>query len=175
MSTPAKKARKNVAIHTPSSRLTTLVNRSGGMWREQAIEEATRRVEELRGPAMDSLDRTIAQLEVVATDVGGERTDRLHDARRLADRIIALAETFGLSALAEATKRLCDLLNAFCARKFVDEASIRVHLRAIRLFGPKSAQLSDEVLVTVLAELRKVLDHFQIEIPPEMENQLAEE
>lgn len=167
MTHPVPRKSQPVIRHIPQSRLTTLVNRPGGMWREKAIAEAERRVEELRGPSMDALDEEIELLEAIATDFVDRPRERLMDVRRAADHIITLAGTFGLLSLNEAAKRLCDLAIAFANRDTMDRDSIAVHLRAVRLFGPKSAVVSADAALVILAELRKVLEHFDVAIPDE--------
>jgi len=165
MTHPLHTKSRSVVTHVPQTRLTSLVNRPGGMWRDQAIAEAERRVEELRATSMDVIDDEIGQLEAMGADFSCRPHEQLTDIKRVADRVITLAGTFGLSSLSEAAKRLCDLTNAFADREFIDRGSIEVHIRAIRLFGPKSPAVRAEAALTILLELRKVLEHFGVAIP----------
>ena len=163
-----------VRTHFPQNRLTALVNRPGGVWRHEAIAEATRQLETLRESSMDGVDSLIGKLEIVAARKGQDATAHLAEIQQLADQIITIAGTFGLMFLMETAKRLCDLTQAFLARGQSDAAAIAVHVRAIRLFGPKGNPLSDEAAQGVLLELRKVLEHFAIIIPEEPSDALPD-
>ena len=165
MSQDEPRKRRKVVIHIPRLRLTSLVNRAGGAWRDEAIAEADRRVEALRIPYMEVLDEMIGQLEIASLRKDLKSETRLEVILQISDRIITLAGTFGLLSLSEAAKRLCDLAHAMAIGSLEDKGQVAVHVRAIRLFGPMSQAISDEAARGVLNELRKVLRHFQIEIP----------
>jgi hypothetical protein len=163
-----------VRTHFPQNRLTTLINRPGGTWRDEAIAEATRQVETLRDTSMDTVDTLIAKLEAIAARKGQNATEQLKEIQATADQIITIAGTFGLVFLVETAKRLCDLAQAFLARGRADGEAIAVHIRAIRLFGPKGTALDDQAANSILLELRRVLQHFEVAIPEEPSDALPD-
>jgi hypothetical protein len=165
MSQDEPRKRRKLVIHIPRTRLAALVARPGGVWRDEAIAEATRRVEALRIPYMEVIDEMIGQLEAASSRQ--PQDERLMLLTQLSDRIITLAGTFGLTSLMEAAKRLCDLTQALGTRGIADRGQIAVHIRAIRLFGPLAQPVSEEAAQNVLSELRRVLQHFGIQIPDE--------
>lgn len=150
-------------VHFTKSRLATLAKRPGGMWRGQAIAEAARLVEALREPAMDDIDALIGRLEIASTDRKSDPLAQMKEVQGLTDSLITLGGTFGLESLVEASKRLSDLAYAFRTRGEVDDKAIAVHVRAIRLFGPKGSTLPDDAAEQVLIQLRKVLQHFGVD------------
>jgi hypothetical protein len=133
-----KREQDTVQVHFTKSRLATLAKRPGGMWRGQAIAEAARLVEALREPAMDDIDALIGRLEIASTDRKSDPLAQMKEVQGLTDSLITLGGTFGLESLVEASKRLSDLAYAFRTRGEVDDKAIAVHVRAIRLFGPKA-------------------------------------
>lgn len=165
MSQDVPRSRRNVILHRPRTRLAALVRRPDGLWRDEAIADATRRVEALRVPYMEVLDEMIGQLELACCRQGGSPVARPAIIIHLADRIITLAETFGLMPLSEATKRLCDLVQAFEAREIADSGQIATLVRVVRLFGPFAHPISVEASENVLYELRRVLEHLGIDVP----------
>lgn len=156
---------KPVVIHSNKSRLAKLIDRPGGTARHLAIEEATKQLELLRDEAVTALDMLIAQ--VAATQTMPERagSERMREVLTLSNQIITIAGTFGLSALMEAAMRLCDLTQAFLARELDHAEPIAVHVRALQLFGPTKPDPGPDASRNVLAELRRVLAHFDIVIP----------
>ncbi|HEV2563378.1 MAG TPA: hypothetical protein VGT78_14675 [Rhizomicrobium sp.] len=160
--------------HFPQNRLSSLINRPGGTWRDEAIAEATRQVETLRDSSMDAVDALIGKLEAAAARKEQGAIEQLKEIQQLSDQIITIAGTFGLVFLVETAKRLCDLAQAFLARGKTDAEAIAVHIRAIRLFGPKGTALSDQAANSVLLELRRVLQHFEVAIPEEPSDALPD-
>jgi len=148
----------------PSTRLSRLVDRDGGLWRDQAIGEAARGLAVLRERFFDILMGLIKDAEDAALPAPEMLQDRLCRLQRLANQIINLAGTFGLAALGEAAKRLCDLTSALKERDTELDDAILIHVQALRLFAPRAAYPGPEAASAILAELRRVLHHFEIPI-----------
>ena len=183
MSQDEPRKKHQVVIHTPTNRLAALVNRPGGMERETAIAHATKRVEALRQPTLEILDGLIGELEIANALDTMSLEQRLHAILQLGDRIITLAGTFELTFLTEATKRLCDLMPVLSARHMSGRDQVAVFISAIRLFGPKGETVPEAAAKDVLAELRRVLEHFGVmivddsaphDLPPEPEMAAAQ-
>jgi len=154
--------RATTKYHMPRSRLLALVNRPGGVRREEAIAEATRRVETMRDPYMEIVDELIGQLEATAALLDGDPDKGLVIMQDLANRLITIAGTFGLSFLVEASMRLCDLTQMFTTRSPLDLSAITVHVRAIRLFGPLNPPVPEAAAKHVLLELQRVVQHCRV-------------
>lgn len=161
MNTPRRKPRKSVTIHRPQSRLTALVNRPGGITRDAAIAAGTRELELLRVPYMGVINDMIGNLETAAAGHEHDVMQRLVCLQFLADRLMTLAGSFGLTHLVEAARGLYEVSRTLAARGIMDENAITVHIRAIRFLGPLGEAVSEETAAMVLAELLRVVEHFQ--------------
>ena len=93
----------NVLIHFPKTRLSELVQRFGGLSREEAVAAAARELESMRGEADARLLTAIAQLEKIAVS-GGE--EAMQEMLALCDQVVTLAGTYGYGALDKATRSL---------------------------------------------------------------------
>jgi hypothetical protein len=157
---------KRVRISRPRNRLTDLVDMPGGLLRDRAIAEATRRVETQRGPANKALDDFVGSLEaIVAPGTFSGSSAELAAIRRVAGQLISLATIYGKSALAEAGERLCDVMAAIKTIDPTGAEALAVHVRALRLL---SSSPSPEVVGVVLKQLDKVASHYGVERPKTM-------
>lgn len=115
-----------VRKYRPDVRLQSLLKRPGGLTVEEALANAERRLESLRGQCTDAVD---AKIEVIAGLAVADGYD-VAAIYALADEIFALAGTFGMSHVSRAAYSLCALLSSDeGARK---SAAIRVHVEALR-------------------------------------------
>ena len=79
-----------------------------------------------------------------------------------ADRVFTLAGTFGFQSLQTAARSLCDIAEGFIEGRRHESEPVAVHAQALRLLSPKAKPLSPENVDKVLAELARLLDHFEI-------------
>lgn len=149
------------------NRLATLVNRPGGRLRDEAIAEATRNLETVRGTSMDAIEDLIGDIERQCDDCCTAPKVACEEIKRLANQIITISGTYGLSGLSEACKRLCDLISAAATRPKVLQGPLSVHVGAIRLLSPKNSPLDATSAMLLLGELRRVLEHFDVAVPKE--------
>lgn len=147
--------------HVVPNRLAQLIDRPGGKTAEQALEQASALVEELRDTCVQAILSAVARLEalvaaagpVVLTDVQAAAT------LTLTDRVITLAATYGYHAMDAAGRSLADVVNAMGDRRAVRLEPIKVHVRAMRLLAPCAPH--NPAIATVLAsELTKVRAHL---------------
>ena len=131
--------------------LAALLERPGGLPRSLAIIEGQRQLEAQRGPALAVIGGLIETLEGLAATPA-----HLPDIRRAADQVIALATLYGLDALAQAGRMLCDLVLGLEARQAVHGDAIAVHVRALRLLSADAAKAP-----RVLDELGRVQSHLR--------------
>jgi len=71
-----------------------------------------------------------------------------------------LAATFGYEPLARCMRSLCDVADGLLTGKLEDAAPVAVHVRSMRLLAPGSMVLSAQQAEVVLAELSKILTHY---------------
>ena len=143
--------KKPVRIFPAPGYLATLVERPGGLPRSLAIIEGQRRLEAQRPPALAVIGGLIETLENLAAAPA-----RLPDIRRAADQLITLATLYGLDGLAEAGRRLCDLVLALEAQQAMHGDAIAVHVRALRLLCADASNAP-----RILDELSRVRSHLQ--------------
>ncbi len=156
-----------VTIHFPKNRLAELTSRFGGMKRDEAVAAALREIDTLRPEAEKRIEAAITRLEEMAFDGKGAVTAAtLKSFLPVADQIVTLTGTYGYRALDHAAKSLCDLLVGLIAAGKDDLASIRVHVRTIRMVAPSSPSLPEQHIEVLLFELQKLLDHHGIVPPP---------
>jgi hypothetical protein len=158
MKPPAKPPK----MHVPEMQLAKLAKQPGGRLRDEAIAAAETRVETLRGDGVDGIEAAIAEIEAVAkASANGQlSTKQFMIIQELADRIITLSGTFGFKRLDIVARSLADLTNLLLASGTGPVAPVLVHARAARLFAPKADPLPEEGAQKILAELKKVLEHF---------------
>lgn len=159
-----KKPTSRTVVHIKHSKLSELLDRDGGIARQQAIARATQNVEAMRATFMERLGELIDRLATVAEPGRAPDASRLAELEALANQIITLSGTYGFTHLTEATMRLCDLIVALMARNTVLEDALALHVQAVRLFAPANPPMTDGAAHVVLQELRRVLAHFDIAV-----------
>jgi len=146
----------------PRTRLSQLAARSGGIGRDQAVESAMQSVESLRGEGDETIARFAAEIETIVNGARGGRlaADQMQTILQYSDQIVTLAGTFDYESLAKVMRSLCDVTDGMLGAGLQDFAPIAVHVQSMRLVVPGGTALSPEQVETVLAELAKVLAHY---------------
>jgi hypothetical protein len=152
-------------VYFPKIRLQEMLNRSGGIGREQAVEAA---IENLRGISAEGdavIVAAIAAIEHIATGAvsGKLKPEEIRWILEETDQIVTFAGTFGYTALDRAARGLCDLADGMLNANLQDAAPILVHIRALRMFSPAAVPLGAAVADQVLAELGKILDYYHFQ------------
>ena len=159
MTAHVSKPKAVVKRYIAPNRLAMLVDRPGGQAREELVAEAQRNLESARDASMAAIEEAIGMLEDLSRSTLPASPERLRQFETLADRIITLAETFGLDFLSEAAKRLCDLIVATADRGERLAEFLGVHVRAIRFLAPGAHAVNEQSARHVLAGLAAVLKH----------------
>ena len=151
-----------VLTHFPKLRLSELVGRFGGISRGDAIAQAKKELEAMRGESESVIEASIHAMEKIV--YAPATRDRYSDAQLkqilvLCDQIVTLAGTFEYVALDQTTRSLCDVADGLLRTQRPDIASIHVHMRAMHMVNPKAPPLGEEQIAVMLAELRKILAH----------------
>jgi hypothetical protein len=149
-------------IHFPTTRLSELAARSGGISRELAVEEAKKSVESLRELGIEAIETALRAIEAIAYSAKANKLAAadMKEILHQADHVVTMAATFGLDTLECAVKSLCDVTDGLLTRESNDAAPIIVHVQTMRLLAPGSAPLDVEQSQRVLSELTKVRAHF---------------
>ena len=156
--------RKSKKIHFPKLRIADLVARGGGIAQDHAIAKAMAGMETLRETCMEAIESAILSMETALYKPGHKTltTGEMAEVLKLGDRIVNLAGTFGCLRLEIAAKSLCDVASGLIGLKLYDAPPILVHVQALRLLSPRNTEISDEASDLVLAELARVLEHFNL-------------
>jgi hypothetical protein len=149
-------------IHFPVTRLTELAARSGGILREQAVEEAKKSIDSLRDLALETIEVSLRAIEAIAYSAKDKHLGRddMKEILAQADHVVTMTATFGLDTLECAAKSLCDVTDGLLTRESTDAAPIVVHVQTMRLLAPGGMALDAEQSQRVLSELTKVRAHF---------------
>ena len=89
-------------IHFPTTRLSEMVKRAGGISRDDAVEGAMQQMESLRGESDNVIEATIAALETIgqaALKKGKCSREQMHEILQHGDQLVTLAGTFGYARL----------------------------------------------------------------------------
>jgi hypothetical protein len=162
-------------IHFPVTRLAELAARPGGVTRTTALEEATKSVQSMLDIGLETTNYAMTSIEAIAYSAKNGRltTEDMQNILRQADHIVTMAATFGFAGLEEASKSLCDVTDGLISRGMLDAAPVIVHVQSMRLMMPGGAELSEDEVARILAELTKVRLHYEfvrlsVGIPAEM-------
>jgi hypothetical protein len=142
----------------PKLRLQEMLNRPGGISREEALSAAMENVRSISSEGDQQIEDAIVKIEAIANSCAKSKfsPDDLKAVLELADQIVTLAGTFGYTSLDRATKNLCDMADGLLHAGRGEAAPILVNVRAVRLFAPSASTLSEEEAQKVLAELEKI-------------------
>jgi hypothetical protein len=149
-------------IHFPKTSLSELVTDFGGLNRDDAIRGAQGELESMRAEADKVIESSIAALEQIAAapeGADGYSPGQMYAILVRCDQIVTLAGTFDYPALDTATRCLCDLTDGLRQEGRNDVASVKVHVRTMRLLAPGAPPLSPAHQEMVLSELAKILTH----------------
>jgi hypothetical protein len=147
----------------PKIRLQEMLNRPGGISREDALSGAIENIRSISGEGDQQIEDAIVKIEAIAISVAKAQfsPQELKAVLELADHIVTLAGTFGYSSLDRTTKGLCDIADGLLQTGRGDAAPVLVHVRAVRLFAPSASALSEEEANKVLAELEKIKKFYK--------------
>lgn len=145
-----------------ANRLAAILGKSGGISRNQAIENASKAVEKLRDDFTGALLREVMALESLVRGHKGPVSDKtLREIELRSIAIYNLAATFGFKVLQDVAASLLDLIALMKPMTLRRIEPIAVHIQAARLASPDVLQLPESVAVALLDELKKVTAHFE--------------
>ena len=147
------------------NRLGKLLHKKGGISRGLALKAADTNVERLREEFVGAIPDEIAALEAILTVNGGQHiaAPQLDTMLSRASQILTLSGTYGFDRLDTVVKRFCDLALGMIDKAITDVAPVSVHLRAMRMVAPGSAEISENEMAHILEGLIAVQNHYRIE------------
>jgi len=161
----------------PKTRLSKLIERPGGMPRDEALASAQDGIEEMRDESADEIERGIAAIEgfVFASAKNELPSEAMTAILWQGDRIVTLAGTFGYGMIDAVVRSLCDVTGGLIRSGSRDAAPIAVHVRALRLVAPNSKPLAGDDAERILAELARVAAHYEFTSFAQSAAQLADQ
>ena len=130
-----------------ASRLTRFIDLPEGLDMRTALANARANAEAYRERALSQIDTDIAALLAAGEMVAPET------ASRLAESIGSMAGMFGLSALEQSARRLCDMIRALAERSTWDRTSVWVNIQALKIIRQHG---DSENLGEILAGLQQL-------------------
>jgi len=128
------------------SRLSQLIDESGGTTALNALREAERQLAPLRDAAMEALEAGLVELEDMTASAppAGLEGFWLDEVYRAGGGLLDVAGPFGLDDMCSATYSLCELVDRQKRAERCDPTTVRIHVSSIRLLArpdqPKEAR-----------------------------------
>jgi hypothetical protein len=143
------------AIFIPwQNRLGEVMRKPGGRRIADAVDQATKNLEEIREPCLETLDAQLDQLDRLCAEGGAQPADKLkHEIYVTSNDVHAVAGVFGLTGLSEAAFSLCELVDNFRSLERWNQAAVTVHLSAFRLLRNPDAEADRSSVVEGLRRL----------------------
>jgi hypothetical protein len=156
-------------VYFPKIRLQEMLNRPGGISRDQALEGAIANLDDMKGESNLIIEDAIAAIEASSAQVhGGQLSPEvMKEILEQSGQVVTLAGTFGYVALDRAARGLCDITDGLILAGLGDAAPVLVHVRALRMFAPRSLPLSKDACEQVLAELEKIMVFYDLKPIPQ--------
>jgi hypothetical protein len=152
---------------TPASgQYRDMIRRPGGIDPERAISAAQTSVDGLREKLSVVLIDKVNQIERDTTcGLRHMSREELDDVEHIGKVIFNLAGTYGYAGLQWVAVSLLDLLSVMRERNLFCIAPVSVHAQAARLLAPGMPELPRQNIEYILAELKKVTGHLQLQKP----------
>jgi hypothetical protein len=139
----------------PKNRLAKLLRAAGGKPVAEALEDAKTNLKAIEPDAQAELKSMLAEVEQRYAALGAAFDgDKLDDLYQIANRAIGVAGVAGREAVDVALVSLCQLLDYLKTAGRWDNASVGVHVQALRLL--LVADPNDEQVAEILDGLKRV-------------------
>lgn len=150
-----------VQFHTPENRLAKLMRVPGGKRVADALADADKGLDGLRGECLDELTAVLSKAEKLVAKAGAlpgaALVGRLY---ALVSATIGLPTTCGLPSLDAMLVSLSDLLDHMTSAKTWDADAVEVHLRAFRLLLHTEAARDGAGAEAILGGLRQISQRY---------------
>lgn len=131
----AKPTDPEARIFPVETRFQRLAKRAGGIPRDQAIEQATAEIEEIKPAFDDWADRQLRELIdlIKIVDASGGKPDSVENANRRCRELSDVATTMGSELVSFIADSLCVVLDSVAAGGEYNSESIACHIDALNL------------------------------------------
>lgn len=139
-----------------TSRISTMIDKPGGLSVGVALTQANRNLESLRGRGLELAAEAVAAMSALPVPGSPEEARAgAQEAYQLAAGLIDVTGPFGMTDLCTAAAGLCDLIDVATDR--IDWRIVTVHAQSMRmlLVLPEEDRASRDA---ILSELRRVLE-----------------
>jgi len=156
---------RETRIFPVETRFQRLARRTGGVPREQAIENAWAKVEEIKPGFDDWLDKELQKLAdtVSAAQAGNPSPDWIDRANAHSRQLRDVGTTMGFELLTFIADSLCEVLDAFAANPDCNIESVACHLDALFLARqPPYRNMRPEQVPELTGGLRRVVDRVSV-------------
>jgi hypothetical protein len=139
----------------PKNRLAKLLRAAGGKPVVEALEDASANLKTIEPEAQAELQVMLREVEARYAALGETYDDeKLDDLYFIANRVIGVAGVCGRQAVDVALVSLCQLLDYLKTAERWDNASVGVHVQALRLL--LGADPNDQQVAAILDGLKRV-------------------
>ena len=157
---------RNTRVFPVKNRLAAVMDRPGGRAVTDMLRNAERRIAAIRDDSVLSLAGTLRRMrERVEAGRHGGDPQALDQIYLMANEVFAIAGTFHLGSLSEASYELCDLADHFIEVGEINWPAICVYVDGLQLLQGRTHD--PEPAKVVLAGLRKVRARFITDAPAE--------
>ena len=148
---------KTVVRIKRKSRLSTLIDRAGGISVGVALKQAARNLAPMQEQALAIVADLTGQLEALTPPAPDQAAERLDEVYRIGLGILDAIGPFDLPRLHRVAWGLCDLVDRYDAARPFDWRVVEVHTRALRLFLSVGAEADGPAFDEVIAGLDKAV------------------
>ena len=145
----------NLPLHT--RRLSSLVNKPGGITLSEAVTAAEANLETLRERGVGEITTTLARMQVLGEALKAHATaaDQA-ELYQLSNFLVGVSGVFGFGGLGEVGFSLCSLLDRLRMSGSWSMPSVQIHLDSLRL--AHAGNLQEEEMAAIRTALRRVVD-----------------
>jgi len=157
-------------LHRPKYRLAELLGEPGGKTVAEAVKAAENGLMALSGNCLDFVDLALKRIDDAYAALPAVREEgAMTQLYRVADELIGVAATAGLTTMDRAAYSLCDLIDRMSGVGAWDREPIRVHVDALHFFRRFELAGDQAEIREVLQGLRRVCEKFCADNPPPSE------
>lgn len=139
------------------TRLSQHAFRPGGLTVADALRRADAALEVMRGPCMETIDTTLAEIEArYGAGVAGRETESFSDLYTLSAQIIDASIFMPGADLDKAARALCQLTALCEAQNAWDWLAVDLHLDALRMLRTSGTALGERERLNVIDGLNQV-------------------
>lgn len=139
------------------SRLSSLIDRAGGISVGVALKQAARNLAPMKSQALEVVANLAGQLEALSPPSPEQTPERLEEVYAIGLGILDAIGPFEMPRLHRVAWGLCDLVDRYDPTRPFDWRVVEVHIRALRLFLSMGPDADGAAFDEVIAGLDKAV------------------